>query len=81
MAKAQTEIDALRERVRVVRDNFRSNPEIKWLPTFRNEHPQFAEHSIRNTYYLQSTNAAITAALESHWKKYSPKNKNENVGN
>jgi hypothetical protein len=71
MAKSKQQIDELRERVRIVRDKFRANPETKWLPTFRNEHPQFADHSIRNVYYLQSTDAAITSALEKHWNKYS----------
>tara|TARA_B110000977_G_C10870145_1_gene413231 strand:+ start:318 stop:548 length:231 start_codon:yes stop_codon:yes gene_type:complete len=73
MTKTTKQIENLRERVTVVRDNFRANPEIKWLPMFRNQHPQFTDHAFRNCYYKQSTNAEITVALEKHWAKYSQK--------
>lgn len=73
MAKSKIELELLRDRVKAVRDNFMSNPEIRWLPLFRKDHPQFADHKIRNVYYLYSTDAEITDALEKHFEKYSPK--------
>tara|TARA_R110000772_G_scaffold20865_1_gene57826 strand:- start:144 stop:383 length:240 start_codon:yes stop_codon:yes gene_type:complete len=72
---SDTKFNALRDRVKKVRDNFRSHPEIKWLPMFRKENPNLKEYQIRNIYYLQSTNEAITVALEKHWEKYNPNKK------
>lgn len=77
MANFKKDGESLRDRIKAIRDQFRSNPEIKWLPTFRNEHPQFTESQIRNVYYLYSTNAEITLALEKHFTKYS-RNNSEN---
>ena len=68
-----SQFDQLRERVKAVRDNFRANPEIKWLPLFRRDHPEIPDWKFRNVYYLQSTDEHVTELLENHWLKYSSK--------
>lgn len=72
MRKTKTEVENLKQRIRVVRDNFRANPEIRWMPIFRRDNPTLKPSKIKNVYYLQSTDERITGLLEKHWEKYKP---------
>ena len=73
MGKTKSEIEELRERVSVVRDNFRANPEFRWLPTFRSEHPEIPNWKLKNVFHGYSTDQHVTTLLEKHWDKYAPK--------
>lgn len=70
MTKSRETVQALKERVVKVRENFEANPLFKWLPTFKNENPDLDFHQVHNVYYLKSTDEVITEKLEAFFEKY-----------
>ena len=70
MTKTREEVAELRARVEKVRKGFDERPEIKWLPSFKNANPDLNFETVRNVYYLKSTDREITERLEKHLSKY-----------